>query len=83
MTEQNISKLNMLRRVFRANMLIGLSIVLIAIYFIITGSYENIRAREATETTLSWLGIGGLLYLVSFGYMCAFKNHIFFKQKAD
>lgn len=83
MTNENISKLNKLRRVFQANMLIGLSIALIATYFIITGSYENIRAREATETTLSWLGIGGILYLVSFGYMCVFKNHLFFKQKAE
>ena len=79
MTEQNISKLNMLRKIFRINMIIGLGIALIAAYLMITGTYENIQTRQATETTLSWIGVGGILYLVGFWYMCVFKHHIFFK----
>jgi len=81
-TEQNISKLNMLRKIFRANMVIGLIVAIIATYFIITGTYENIQARETAEMTLSWVGIGGMLYLVGFWYMCVFKNHIFFRNDA-
>jgi len=79
-TEQNISKLNMLRKIFRANMFIGLSVALFAIYLIVTGTYENIQAREAAESSLNWMGIGGMLYLVGFWYMCVFKHHIFFKN---
>ena len=79
MTEQNISKLSMLRKIFRINMIIGLGIAMIATYLMITGSYENIQARQATETTLSLIGVGGVLYLIGFWYMCVFKHHIFFK----
>ena len=82
MTEQNIPKLNMLRKIFRINMIIGLGIALIATYLMITGTYENIQARQATETTLSWIGVGGILYLVGFWYMCVFKHHIFFKTES-
>lgn len=80
MTEQNLTKLNMLRKLFRINMLIGLAVAALATYFIITGTYESIQAREAAETTLSWVGLGGILYLVGFWYMCVFKHHIFFRD---
>lgn len=82
MTQENISKLKILRKIFRINMLIGLSVAIIATYFIITGTYENIQAREVAETTLGWIGIGGVLYLVGFWYMCVFKHHIFFKDES-
>ena len=77
MSEKGTSKLNMWTKIFRANMLIGLSIAIFATYFIVTGTYENIGAREAAETTLGWVGVGGVLYLVGFFYMCLLKRHIF------
>jgi hypothetical protein len=78
-TEQNIAKLNVLRKIFRINMIIGLGIAMVATYLMITGTYENIQARQATETILSWVGVAGILYLVGFWYMCVFKHHLFFK----
>ena len=77
MSDKDISKMNLWTKIFRANMLIGLSIALVATYFIVTGTYENIGAREAAETTLGWVGVGGVLYLVGFFYMCLLKRHIF------
>jgi hypothetical protein len=61
-------------------MLIGLSVVLFAVYFIITGTYENIQAREAAESSLNLMGLGGMLYLVAFWYMSVFKHEIFFSK---
>jgi uncharacterized membrane protein len=80
-TEQNISKLNMLRKIFRVNMVIGLGIAMLATYFMITGTYENIQARESAESTLGLIGVGGILYLIGFWYMCVFKHHIFFRNE--
>ena len=82
MTQENNSKLNRLSKIFRINILIGFIVALLATYFIVTGTYENIQAREAAETTLGWVGVGGILYLVGFWYMCMFKRHIFFKDKS-
>ena len=83
MTEQNTSKLNKLRKVFRINMLLGLVVSIIAVYYMITGTYVNIQAREATESLLGLVGIGGMLYLVGFWYMCVFRKHIFIKDKTE
>lgn len=81
MTElQKQSKLKKLSHIFRINMLIGLAVAIVAIYFIVTGTYANIQIRETTESTLNWLGIGGMLYLVGFWYMCVFKHQLFFKN---
>ena len=69
-----------LKRTFRLNMLAGFIAACIAIYMIVTGSYDSIQAREATETTMGWLAAGSLLYLAAFWYMCLFRHQIFLKK---
>ena len=64
------------RRIFRANMLLGLAVSVIALYFMITGQYDNLQARLATEALLGNIAIGGLLYLVAFWYICLFSKSL-------
>jgi len=70
-----------LQRVFRLNMLIGLIIAATATYFIITGSYISIQAREAAETIMGWIAVSALLYVAAFWYMCVFRKQFFLKNK--
>lgn len=72
-----------LKRTFRFNMIVGLLITAIATYFIITGHYDNIQAREAAETLMGWIAVGGLLYVAAFWYMCLFREQLFLKTKAE
>jgi len=67
------------KRIFRLNMLVGLSITTIAIYMIITGSYDSIQARQSNEMILGWVAIAGLLYSVSFWFACMFRKQFFQK----
>ena len=81
MESTNTPQSKKLQRVFRLNMLIGLVIAAIATYFIITGSYGSIQSREAAETTMGWVAVGGLLYVAAFWYMCVFRNQFFLKAR--
>lgn len=67
------------QRVFRINMLIGFLITAVAIFFIITGQYESIQSRQASETLLGWVAISGLLYSVGFWFTCMFRQQLFLK----
>lgn len=67
------------QRIFRINMLIGVLIAATAIFLIITGQYESIQARQASETLLGWVGISGMLYSVGFWFACLFRQQLFFK----
>ena len=69
------------KRLFRINMLIGLSITVIATYMIITGSYDGIETRRSTETILSWTAIAGVIYTVGFWFACMFRKQ-FFQSKS-
>jgi len=71
------SLLNKFKHIFRLNMLIGLIITVTTIYFIISGSYDGIQARQSTETTLGWTAIVGLIYTVGFWFACMFRKQIF------
>jgi len=71
------SMLHKFKRIFRINMLIGLSITMIATYMIITGSYEGIEARRSTEAILGWTAIAGVIYTVSFWFACMFRKQFF------
>ncbi|MCK4950466.1 MAG: hypothetical protein KAS48_01515 [Gammaproteobacteria bacterium] len=65
---------NFFRRFFSANMIFGLLITAISVYLIITGQYENLAARQASETVLNMMAIGGLLYVVTFWYLAIFTK---------
>jgi hypothetical protein len=62
------------RLLFSANMLFGFLVTCISIYLVITGQYENLAARQASETILNVFAIGGLLYVVTFWYMDIFTK---------
>ena len=62
-------------------MLIGVVVAAIATYFIVTGSYGNIQAREIAETTMGWIAVAALLYVAAFWYMCVFRTQFFLKSK--
>lgn len=70
-----------LRRIFRANMALGLTVTVVASYLMITGQYESLQARQAAETVLGYLAIGGLLYIVIFWYICTFSKPFFPARK--
>ncbi len=77
------SLLNKFKRIFRVNMLIGLIITITATYFIITGSYDGIQARQSTESILGWTAIVGLVYTVGFWFACMFRKQIFQKSSEE
>ncbi len=65
---------NFFRRFFGVNMVFGLLISCLSIFLIITGQYENLAARQASETILNVFAIGGLLYIVTFWYLAIFTK---------
>jgi len=65
------------QRIFRLNMLIGFALACFSIFMIITGTYENIQARQAAESLFGWLAIIGMLYSVGFWFACLFRQQIF------
>ncbi|MCW8936253.1 MAG: hypothetical protein OQK98_16185 [Gammaproteobacteria bacterium] len=71
------------QRIFRVNMLIGLSVTVVAIYMIITGSYEGLEARRSTEAILSWTAIAGVIYTVGFWFACMFRKQFFQRSPVD
>lgn len=71
--------LRTLQRALRINMLLGLSVTIIATYLLITGTYDNIQTRQVEETFLGWVAIVGLLYTFSFWIACVFRKQFFQK----
>ena len=67
------------QRVFRLNMLIGFLITAVASFLIITGTYDSIQTRQASEALLGWVAIAGILYSVSFWFACLFRQQLFLK----
>ncbi|HEX9626164.1 MAG TPA: hypothetical protein VGA00_04440 [Acidiferrobacterales bacterium] len=78
MSNLNQTKAQRLRRVFRANMLLGAGVFAVSVYLIVTGQYENLAARLATEVVLDRFAIGGLLYIVAFWYLEMFSIPMLF-----
>ena len=56
----------------RANLVLGLVIVAVSMYLMITGDYATIQARQAADAELTRYGVGGLIYTVVFWYLCLF-----------
>ena len=67
------------QRVFRINMLIGFIVTAIAIFLIITGTYDSMQTRQASEALLGWVAIAGMLYAVGFWFACMFRQQLFLK----
>ena len=65
---------NQYRTLFRTNMVVGVLISMIAVYFIITGQYANLETRNTVETLLNVAFIGGILYTVAFWYICVLSR---------
>jgi hypothetical protein len=81
MSEPNHTRAQRLRRFFRANMLLGAVVFAVAVYLIVTGQYENLAARQATEAVLDRFAIGGLLYIVAFWYLEMFSIPMLFADR--
>lgn len=75
------TKAQSLRRVFRANMLLGAVVFAVSVYMIVTGQYENLAARLAAETILDRTAIGSLIYVVLFWYLEMFSIPILFPDR--
>ena len=71
-----------LKKVFRINMLIGLLVVAVSVFFILNGHYDNLQQRLSAEAWMNGLAVGGILYMVSFWYMCVFRKYLFSKVNA-
>lgn len=71
------------QRVFRINMVIGFIVAVVATFLVITGTYDNIQARQATEAFLGWTAIAGVLYSVGFWFACMFRQQLFLKPNSQ
>lgn len=60
------------RRFFRANIALGLTITMVALYLIFTGDYATYQARKAGEAVLNRYVIGGLIYMALVWSACQF-----------
>ncbi len=60
------------RGFLRANIAIGLSITLVALYMIFTGDYADYQARKAAEAVLNRYVMGGLIYMAVVWSACQF-----------
>ncbi|HID48252.1 MAG TPA: hypothetical protein EYP40_01335 [Chromatiales bacterium] len=56
----------------RANIVLGLIIVAVSMYLMVTGEYATIQARQEADAMLTRYGVGGLIYTVVFWYLCLF-----------
>jgi hypothetical protein len=83
MTSNTPDRATRLRRLFRANMLLGALVVTVSGYFMISGSYPDLATRHATESVLNIAMIGGMLYGVAFWYACWFSRPYLEKRYRD
>lgn len=71
-----------LRTLLVSNMALGIVVFAVAVYFMVTGEYANLVARQATEALLNKFAIGGLLYSAATWYIDQFARPIFSKPGA-
>lgn len=69
------------RRFLRANIALGLTITVVALYMIFTSDYTNNQARQANEAVLNRFAIGGLIYMAVVWSACQFSKP-FMKSKS-
>lgn len=65
-----------LHKLLTANMIFGVAACGAAIYFMITGEYTNLPARQTTEALLNKVALGGLLYSAAAWYLDQFVRPI-------
>ena len=58
----------------RAHVWIGLAVFTIACYFMITGTYENLMARQRAESLLNIIGLVSLFYAAVAWYLNFFLH---------
>lgn len=73
------AKATRLHTLLVSNMALGIAVFAIAVYFMITGEYANLHARQASEALLNKFAIGGLLYSAVVWYVDQFARPIFNK----
>lgn len=56
----------------RANLVLGLLVVAVCMYLMVTGEYASIQARQEGDAMLTRYAVGGLVYTVIFWYLCLF-----------
>jgi len=77
----NLTSRNLFSRGFlRANIALGLSITVGALYMIFTGDYADYQARQASEAVLNRFAIGGLVYMAVVWSACQFGKPFMKKQ---
>jgi len=69
------------RRFLRANIALGLTITVVALYMIFTGDYASHQARQASEAVFNRFAIGGLIYMAVVWSACQFSKP-FMKSKS-
>lgn len=53
----------------QAHMWIGIIVFIVACYFMITGTYENLPARQRAESLLNLIGLASLFYATMAWYL--------------
>ncbi|MBI5041660.1 MAG: hypothetical protein HZB57_10835 [Gammaproteobacteria bacterium] len=71
-----------LHNLLLANIAVGVAVFTVAVYFMITGEYANLPARQTTEALLNKFAIGGLLYSAAAWYLDQFVRPIWSKVGA-
>lgn len=61
-----------LHKILLANMALGIAVFAAAVYFMITGEYANLVARQAQEAMLNKVALGGMLYVAVSWYLDQF-----------
>ena len=61
-----------LHSILTINMAVGLAVFAAAIYFMITGEYVSLQARQHQESLLNSVALGGLLFSAAAWYLDQF-----------
>ena len=77
------SQKSRLHNLLVVNMAVGVGVFAVAIYFMVTGEYVNLPARQAAEALLNKFAIGGLLYSAASWYIDQFARPIWNKAGAS
>ena len=68
------AKARKLHRLFQFNIIAGVIVFVISVFFMITGEYENLAMREQGESLLNMVGLGSMLYALGFWYLIVLAN---------
>ncbi len=68
-----------LHKLLVSTMALGVVVFAVAVYFMVTGEYANLAARQTTEALLNKVAIGGLMFSAAAWYVDQFARPIFAK----